>query len=122
LQHFVGYKPEHAGHAEATHPVHTLEVQLPEVQSAGNEHALPVAHFAHVPPQSTSVSDPSLTLSVHPSTHAEFRQVCESQSVLTVHAEPAGQAPQLPPQSTSVSVPLIRPSKQPAETENRSQT
>jgi len=45
--------------------------QMPEPQSAPARQALPIAHRAHElgPPQSTSVSVPSFTLSAHWFTH-----------------------------------------------------
>jgi len=40
-------------------------LQTFDVQSAGTRHPLPSAHGWHDPPQSTSVSLPSLTPSLH---------------------------------------------------------
>src|SRR5207237_1007374 len=75
-------------------------------------HFLPSVHLAHEPPQSTSVSSPSLVPSVHssrqePPVHAwllqseNFRQLC-----------PALHAPHEPPQSRSVSSPFFTLSAQ----------
>jgi hypothetical protein len=74
-------------------------------------HALPCAHGAHGPPQSTSVSLPSSTPSAHESGAQTFeRHVAEAQSAFTLHASPGGHGAHEPPQSTSVSSPFFLPS------------
>jgi hypothetical protein len=55
-------------HVETLHvdaATHFPEVQMPEVQSPGTAHPLPLAHLVEqLPPQSTSVSLPFLKVSV----------------------------------------------------------
>jgi hypothetical protein len=96
-------------HAAATHlrgdPEHT-----PLWQSAGTAQPCPVPHLpGQLPPQSTSVSVPFLTLSEQLGawqmllTHTPLRQ-----SLADAQDLPAAHLPQLaPPQSTSVSVPFL---------------
>src|SRR5579883_1211442 len=68
-----------------------------------------------VPPQSTSVSLPFSTLSLHEgAAHTALTQTRLVQSAPRMQCRPgaqAGQAP--PPQSTSVSLPSLPPSEQP---------
>jgi hypothetical protein len=70
---------------------------------------LPAAQSGHDPPQSTSLSLPFLTLSVHVSAWQTLPvQTSLTQSVAAPHAFPGPQGVQLcPPQSTSLSVPFF---------------
>src|SRR5205085_2483891 len=95
-----------AAHAPARH--------WPLWQSPAIMHARPFGHGAHGPPQSTSLSPPSLI----PSPHAEVEQRWLAHSRLW-QSDPArqwrlgahpGHTP--PPQSTSVSAPFFTPSLQ----------
>jgi hypothetical protein len=81
-------------------------------------HDLSTAHsVVHVPPQSTSPSEPFLMPSVHvAATQLPLGQATEAQSSGVVHVFPVPQAGQIPPQSTSLSVPFFVPSVQPVAT------
>lgn len=57
--HCVASTLTDGGRTSGVH-VHTLPVQVVVTQSEFTTHALPVAHAAQPPPQSTSVSVPSL--------------------------------------------------------------
>jgi hypothetical protein len=92
-------------------------VHTPDMQSLAAVHGPPSAHFEHVgPPQSTPVSAPFFT----PSMHVGARQVFAVhtplwQSVGTPHGELLGHLPQSgPPQSTAVSLPSFIESLQSA--------
>jgi hypothetical protein len=87
--------------------------QTPLVQSAGTAQAFPSLHGVQLPPQSTSVSVPFLTVSVQ--LGAEQVIVAGSHTPLTQSAPMAqprvsAHGEQLPPQSTSVSEPFATPS------------
>jgi hypothetical protein len=95
--------------------------QTPEVQSAGTAQERPFAHLlGQEPPQSTSVSVPSLTPSAQPAAShrcVEALQTPEVQSVGAAQPSPFAHvfpwATQVvPPQSTPVSVPFCSPSVQ----------
>src|SRR5579883_1760790 len=79
-------------------------------------HSKPVAHGLQEPPQSTSVSLPSLIPSLQVlgrAAQAPATQAPPAQSPFTRHALPAAQPMQTgPPQSTSVSLPSLIPSLQ----------
>ncbi|HYY53102.1 MAG TPA: hypothetical protein VE755_09525 [Myxococcales bacterium] len=83
-------------------------------QSALVEQRAPGTHFAaHEPPQSTSLSSPSLIRSVHDAAHEPLVQMPLMQLDAPLH--PAAKphfAGQLPPQSTSVSSPSLSPFEQ----------
>ena len=90
-------------------PEHT-----PVVQSAGLPHPCPDTQSGHGPPQSTSVSLPFLTPSLHeealhvfvPGSHtASMQSVPTRQARLVMHLPQAA-----PPQSMSVSLPFLTPS------------
>lgn len=82
-------------------------------QSPFTLQASPLPHGEQLPPQSTSVSLPSLLPSPQVDVHFPDLQVLLlPQSPLTEHVFPSAQAPQLPPQSWSVSLPLRTPSVQ----------
>jgi hypothetical protein len=92
-----------------------IVLQAIEVQSDSCKHCFPSGHAAQMPPpQSTSVSLPSLTWS----SHVEATQVPEpmshtvdAQSRVSLQSLPTAQAAQVPPpQSTSVSLPSLTPS------------
>ena len=91
-----------------------LPEQTPVVQSAGLPHPCPGAQSGHGPPQSTSVSLPFLTLSLHEGALHTFvpgSQTPSMQSVPTRHARLVMHLPQAaPPQSMSVSLPFLTPS------------
>src|SRR4051812_43939978 len=81
---------------------------MPLVQSEPARHILPSAHFAHMPPQSTSVSVPFFILSLHDGAvlHTLLVQTALRQSLPSWHILPSSQAGHVPPpQSTSVSLP-----------------
>jgi len=84
--------------------VHTLLVQSP-----GPPQPFPVAHAPQVaPPQSTSVSAPFFTLSVHVGAwHVPPAHDPLAQSVLSVHVAPTAHGEQPGPQSTSASLPFF---------------
>jgi len=106
-----------AAHAVVTLVVEfVVEAQLRLTQSLGVAHVAPAVHAPHVgPPQSTSVSAPFLT----PSLHVAAAQVPDvalqlevEQSLPTVQLTPTPQALQEPPpQSTPVSAPFRIPSE-----------
>jgi hypothetical protein len=81
---------EQVGTAQRSTPVLSVAQTL-LVQSAATEHFSPLAHFAQVPPQSTSVSVPSMTPSLHCGTAQmplmqSMLATVKSQSVLTLQA------------------------------------
>src|SRR2546425_494158 len=85
------------------------------MQSLAVLHALPAAQVdPHAPPQSTSVSVPFLTMSVHVApAHRPAAQLIERQSLIATQRRPFAQALQVPPpQSTSVSAPFCAMSLQ----------
>jgi len=95
---------------------HTCVLQSPDVRQA-----LPAPHGGQArPPQSTSVSVPSLT----PSEHVEAGEQVREPVVLfvvqlplahvapDVQGDPVRQTAQGPPQSTDVSPPFVAPSSQ----------
>jgi hypothetical protein len=89
----------------------TPPVQIPLAQSVLVKQLRPFAHFGHGPPQSTSVSAPFLTPSVHDAAwHLPALQTRLWQSLPTEQFFPLLQGVQLPPQSTSDSVPFLIPS------------
>jgi hypothetical protein len=75
-------------------------------QSAPVAHALPEAHGGQPPPQSTSVSAPFFTWSVHEGGAHAFAHTRDAQSFATRHSSFAGHATHEPPQSTSDSEPF----------------
>jgi hypothetical protein len=90
-----------------------LLVHTPLEQSLAPPHALPVAHLAQlVPPQSTSLSPPFLTLSEHVAAwHRPPVQTPLWQSEPPPHALPAAHLlVHEPPQSVSASLPFLTPS------------
>jgi hypothetical protein len=97
-------------HAAALHFFVTLS-QTPVAQSAPTAHVLLSAHFvAHVPPQSTSVSVPFLTVSLHAAALHFFvvlSQTPLAQSVAAAHVLLSVHFEHVPPQSTSVSAPFL---------------
>jgi len=89
--------------------------QRPETQSPPEPHRLPTAHPSHVPPQSSSVSGPFLTLSEQDGaaqTSGVPSQTPLAQSKAAVQDLPFAQGAQGPPQSESVSLPFFTPSSQ----------
>src|SRR5205814_8859664 len=90
----------------------TLFVHTPRAQSESAAQPLPRGHFAHVgPPQSTSVSMPSLRpFAQGDAAHLPLVQVALAQSAPATQLRPSGQPGQLPPQSRSDSVPFLTPS------------
>jgi hypothetical protein len=78
-------------------------------QSVPLLHVFPTAHAGHDPPQSTSVSVPFFTVSVHVGlAQSLFLQRPLVQSPSTPHPEPTGQRGHaLPPQSTPDSLPFF---------------
>jgi hypothetical protein len=87
-------------------------VHEPLVQSAPTRH-LPWTHFAQLPPQSVSVSEPFWTVSEHDGTwQTPPAQLLLVQSLLVLHASPSAHAGQVEPQSVSVSGPFLTPSVQ----------
>src|SRR5215471_18935551 len=94
-------------------PVHVALWQSPATMQPN-----PLTHFeagAHEPPQSTSVSVPFSTPSLHAGTwHTLVVHFLLVQSLLTEHALPLAQlGHEAPPQSTSVSVPFLTLSSPP---------
>ncbi len=87
-------------------------LHTPERQSDGARHAALSAHFfpiaAHVPPQSSAVSSPLRTVSLHvPATHVPALHD-PKQSACTEHVFPSAHGPHCgPPQSTSDSMPFF---------------
>jgi hypothetical protein len=81
-------------------------------QSAGRTQWEPDAQPAHDPPQSTSVSVPFLTVSLHVGAwHCPALQTSLAQSAFTIQAADVGHdGHDPPPQSTSVSLPFATPS------------
>jgi hypothetical protein len=89
--------------------------QTPLVQSPATAHPEALAHlFGHVPPQSTSVSEPFFTRSVQDGAAQTFAlQEAVEQSAAAAQPLPIPQAAgHEPPQSTSVSEPFFTPSPQ----------
>jgi hypothetical protein len=88
-----------------------LPMQTPLWQSAPTLHTLPAAHALQLPPQSTSVSVPFFTVSVHVAAwhlSGEPEHTPLWQSDGTRHVLAFAHLPQLePPQSMSVSVPFL---------------
>src|SRR5689334_12061150 len=93
---------------------HRLLKQTLLVQSPPPTHILLSAHFGHIPPpQSTSVSLPFLSMSLHDDAwHTLFEQTPVWQSLGIEQARPFAHLAQMPPQSTSVSMPFFTPSMQ----------
>lgn len=81
--------------------------QIPPVQSALPLQSLPLGHlFGQPPPQSMSLSDPSLTPSVQ-LMHLAPEQTLLVQSALPLQVFPSRHLfGQVPPQSTSLSLPF----------------
>lgn len=95
----------------------TLPAQLPRWQSVLAVQRFPSAHRAQptsAPPQSRSVSVPSVTPSAHCGVVAQapLRQIAVAQSLVVLQAVPTGHPEHVPPQSTPSSVPSCRPSSQ----------
>jgi hypothetical protein len=99
---------------------HVVPLQIPPRQSAAilqpllNAHGFPLPSQA-TPPQSTSVSRPFFTASLHVgAVHvwALGSQTLSMQSAATRHFFVSAHGAQLPPQSTSVSFPPFMPSRQ----------
>jgi hypothetical protein len=87
-------------------------VHVPLRQSPATLQRFPTVHLPHaVPPQSTSVSSPSVFLSLHIAHWPFAHWAPVTQSSVTWHFLPTGQRaqPPVPPQSTSLSVPSIFP-------------
>jgi len=93
---------------------------VPPTQSLSTLHIFPAAHLGQAPPQSTSVSVPFFTVSVHvgaahdfvPPLHTPVVQSApELHFLFTPHV-----GPQTPPQSISDSVEFMDPSKQLTQT------
>src|SRR3569623_794995 len=89
-----------AAHVLVVVPLHTPDWQSPATPSV--RHFLPLPHLPHIaPPQSTSVSLPSVMLSMH----VAAAQPPPAQPVPVAHSLPGRQGGHSgPPQSTSVSV------------------
>src|SRR5687767_13900555 len=90
----------------------TVSVHTPLSQSVPMAHVWSTAHGGHEPPQSTCVSEPLLTPSVHvggwqlPRLHTVL-----TQSVTVLHAAPTSHGGHSsPPQSRSDSLPFCSPS------------
>jgi hypothetical protein len=99
----------------ATDHQQTPKKQILLVQSLGDMQARPLAHFAHEPPQSTSVSLPFFTPSVHVPAHGGHTLPPQSTPVSLPFFAPSVHVPAhgghtLPPQSTPVSLPFFTPS------------
>ena len=101
-------------------PLQALPQQMPEaqnvlVQSGPPWHALPSPHGGQLPPQSTSASSPSFTLSAQ-AVHLPFVQSVagEAQSATDWHPWPRPHLLEqcVPPQSRPVSSPSFMPSVQ----------
>jgi hypothetical protein len=95
--------------------VHLVAEHSVLVQSVPAPQFFPPSQHAQLvePPQSTSVSPPFLTLSLHAAAAHSLPvvQTPSTQSVPAAHTLPTPHfAAQLPPQSTSVSVPFFTPS------------
>ncbi len=91
------------------------KVQLFELQSESWLQLLPSPHFWHEPPQSVSVSSPSLVpLPQWAGRQLAFWQTPVAQSEPALQYFPSAQRgqPDAPPQSTSVSAPFFTPSLQ----------
>jgi hypothetical protein len=99
---------------EHTMGVQTSFEQKPLAQSLLTLHGSALPQGGHVPPQSTSVSEPFCTPSEQLGIwQTPFWQTLSMQSEPTRHVLPSAHAGQaLPPQSTAVSVPFLRPSLQ----------
>jgi hypothetical protein len=95
--------------APGEHTAHLPCTQYPLPQSVLTPHSLPRLHFAHVPPQSTSVSAPFRSPSLHEMQRPAAEQVLLAQSALAVQSLPSAQRAHVvePPQSTSVSPPFF---------------
>jgi hypothetical protein len=96
--------------ASSAQAVQVLAEQKPLVHSLARLQCLLFAHGPHEPPQSTSVSLPFFTLSVHVGAlHvlAVASHTLSRQSAPTRHFLPSAQPPHEPPQSTSVSFPFF---------------
>lgn len=99
---------------------HTLATQRPsrqrsDSQSESSRHSAPAAQRRSQsgPPQSSSVSAPFATSSLHSESSHSFRDVHRvSQSTSSTHGLPAPQGAHPPPQSTSVSKPSCVPLSQ----------
>src|SRR5260221_1900386 len=78
-------------------------------QSAGALHIFPSAHFAHVPPQSTSLSSASFWPLPHCADGAQrrFVHVIQRPSAPCEQPLPSAPAEPEPPQSRSVPVPFF---------------
>jgi len=82
-------------------------------QSAASAQREPSPHAVHVPAQSTSLSLPLRTVSLHVGRAPRAAgHDDERQSLRFVHARPSAQGAQTPPQSRSVSMPFLMPSLQ----------
>ena len=92
--------------------MHVLLVQTRLSQSWLTAHDMRLLHAVQTPPpQSTSVSFPFDTPSLHDgATHTRPRQAMLVQSLAFAHFLPSPHAIHTPPQSTSVSCPFARPS------------
>jgi hypothetical protein len=93
---------ELAGH------LHVPLLQFPDTQSPFTLQLSVSAQSGHGPPQSTSVSPPFCTPSLHDAArHTKAEHTLLVQSAFTRHVSPGPQSGQVPPpQSTSVSVPF----------------
>jgi hypothetical protein len=88
--------------------------QTRDAQSIATRHPFAVEHFGQaLPPQSTSVSVPFLTASVHSAVPQVWfgKHFHDMQSPGTLQTFPAAHGTHAPPQSTSVSVPFFTPSR-----------
>jgi hypothetical protein len=91
---------------------HTFAVQSsPPAQSEHFPQLAPEAHpVVQLPPQSTSVSSPFLTWSVHVGAQTPLAHDRPTQSASIAQPLPGPQSEHGPPQSTSVSSPFFAPS------------
>ncbi len=82
---------------------HFPAVHTPPLQSLLEAHAAPTPHCSQLPPQSTSLSLPFLSLSPHDAAAARTPPVHtpEAQSLPAPHFWPSAHVSQPPPQSTS---------------------
>ncbi len=89
-----------------TLPLQTAASQMVLAQSEPTRHASPSGQSGHEPPQSTPVSLPLATLSLHCAAwHTPAAQLPLAQSEAKAQLFPSAQGEQVPPQSTSVSFP-----------------
>jgi hypothetical protein len=84
--------------------------QTRETQSSAIRHEAPSMQAAQEPPQSASVSEPFMTLSMQDGgAHDCESQTSDAQSAFSEHPAESGHGGQVPPQSVDVSVPLRVP-------------